>query len=439
MNLKPLKYRIIAVLYLFLTAGPAPATETESAFDRGVVASLRGDHAAAIEYFTQALREGRQDGKLYYNLGVSYYGLGQYDPATRAFQHAADDPPLQALAYYNLALVAVAQNNNKTAEIWLQRCLGVADDDRLRTLARTLQGRLAPDTGQEAEPGLSGNAYASINTGYDDNVLLRDDTLLPSTAVQGDSFLDMFGYAGFARHGADGPQLDISAYLLRYDELRQYNLDFVRIGGTLSEHVADWDLDPGLHVASYELGGNPLYRTVTLDINGQHRLDGTSRLKLGYMLERINESDAAYTYLAGWRHRFRARAIWLMAAQRRVQLEYTLEVNDREDLDNGTTFTSYSPLRNSLRYMDSMPLGQTIRGSIELRYRDSRYRDSNVLADSSRIRREEQQYDFKAGLARSLAANIELEAEYRYTVNQSSLARYDYYRNQIHIGISMSL
>ena len=428
---------VILCLCLATAQHAAWAADNGTAFERGVNASQQGDHAAAVEYFNEALRQGRRDGRLYYNLGVSYYKLGRYDEAARAFQHATSDTELEALSYYNLALVAVAQNNNKVAGIWLQRCLGVATDRRLRTLAETLQERIS--ISEESESELVGNAYASVNMGYDDNVLLRDDTLLPSSAIKEDFYLDMFGYATVATRDAKSPRLDVSAYVLKYNDLPHYDLGFMRIGGSLSRTAGTWSLEPGVHAAFFELGGKPLYRTLSFEMNGQHRLDRQTRLKLDYLFERVTESDSTYAYLAGSRQRVRVRMIRSLPQQARVQAEYAVEINNRDDLVSGTTFTSYSPQRQYLRLRGTMPLGASLNGSLSLRYRDSRYRDRNILSDSSVIRRVEHQYDFSAGVSRPWLKNTQLEAEYRYISNQSSIARYDYNRSQIQFGISMSL
>ena len=134
-----------------------------------------------------------------------------------------------------------------------------------------------------------------------------------------------------------------------------------------------------------------------------------------------------------------ARVIWSLPKLARLQAEYALEINNRDDQVSGTTFTSYSPQRQYLRIRGTMPLASTLKGSISLRYRDSRYQDRNILSDSSRIRRVEHQVDISAGVSKPWLKNTQLEAEYRYTSNQSSIARYDYNRSQIQLGISMSL
>jgi len=429
----PKKLLLTLLLPISLTFSNSSIASENNSFKLGLDASRSGEHSQALKYFKQAQQNGRDDGKLHYNLGVSYFKLAQYDNASTSFKNAAKTNSLAALSYYNLALISNARGEKNQTLNWLQRCLSNTQDKQLRGLANKLRLQLNSSNQTKAPPLIS-SAFLAINGGYDNNVLLRSDTLLTNASNQDDFFLDVFAYA---ERRSGKINYDVSAYLLNHADLSSYNLSFIRFGGSIDKTFNNWKLTPGLHGAFFNLGGNALYRTLVANINGSLRLKKQQRLTLAYKIEKIDEASTAYSYLSGWRHQFKAKSSWKFPEQKRLQVDYTLGLNDREDLTSGTTFTSYSPLRHTVRIKGTAPLKNNLLGSLSLRYRDSRYQDANILSDSSQITRQEQRYDISARVSRPLNKNIELASEYRYTLNQSNLSQYDYNRHTVSAGIAV--
>jgi tetratricopeptide (TPR) repeat protein len=82
----------------------------------GVLATQTGNHAQAVHYIEQALRQHPQSPILYANLGLAYHGLGKLDAAVASLQHAVRLEPAYAEAHYNLGLVFVDQGEFGEAE-----------------------------------------------------------------------------------------------------------------------------------------------------------------------------------------------------------------------------------------------------------------------------------------------------------------------------------
>lgn len=412
----------------FLLAQPA-------AFQLGTKAARAGDYQQALRYFLQAREEGMDSGRLYYNIGVSHYRLGHYEAAAQAFEQAAADPELRALAYYNLALVAAAQNDRATALSWTQRSLVSTQDEQLSRLAEALQQRLTPAA--RATGKARTTMLFSAHGGYDDNVMLQADSQLLTTSDRGDTFVDGFYFVRVPLE-TKGPyhwNIDTSIFTQRYSRLHDYDLSMLQTGGVVERRFPGWRIEGGLAAALYTLAGNGLYRTVTMKMTARWR-QAEYHWSGFAEISNIDAANAAYEYLGGSRYRGGVSTHWRGQAERRYSLAYTVENNDREDLVTAAGFTSYSPLRQSLDMSLTTPINDRLSGKFGVDGRYSYYRDSNTTA-ATPLRRQEQRYRLHAGLTYRLRDAVDLTAEYRLLRNFSNIDRYDYISRQLQFGASL--
>lgn len=425
---------LLGLLFL-ATAAVAGAGPAEDYYDRGLSAFRQGAYAEALEAFLKAREAGMHRAALDYNLGVSYYRLGRYGEAREAFQAAMASPKTAPLAAYNLGLVAVRLGEAEAARSWFRRTLELSDNPKLRGLARTMLAR----TGGEAPPPKgppAWNGFVTGDLGYDSNVLLRADSQTITTSEQDDFFLDIFGYGSRRIGGGTGrPALAIdgSTYLLTHRDLTDFNVSALRLGATLEEVLRDWQRNSGLHAAFTFLSGNAFTREILAEVRAQRVLGTGRRLRVFYELARVDAMNNAYAYLDGWRHKANARLSWRAARQRRF-IAYQFEFNDRADR-TAPRFTSFSPLRHTLRAAADFPLGRDLSARTELRFRRSRYRDPNELADGSLRTRTDNRVRFIARAARRLSGERELFLEYRYTHNNSNIDLYQYTRYRLMLGV----
>lgn len=429
----PLFARVILSVYLLLFAGIIAAQPT--VFQSGIEAARNGDYQQALQYFQQAREQGMDSGRLYYNIGVSHYKLGHYEAATQAFEQAARDPELRALAYYNLALVADAQHDRAAALSWTQRSLASTQDEQLSRLATILERHLSSK--QESNVPTTTMLF-SAHSGYDDNVILQADSQLLTTSNKGDTFANAFYFARvpLAKNGPYSWNIDTSIFTQQYLHLHDYDLSMLQTGGVVERRFTSWRLEGGLSAAIYTLAGNGLYRNLTMKATARWRQ--AKRHWSGFAeISSIDAANAAYEYLGGQLYRGGVSASWPGKDSRRYSMGYTIENNDRDDLRTATTFTSYSPLRQSLDLSLNMDIKDQLSGKIDLESRFSRYRDQNISAATSPIRRREQRYRIGATLTYQLRDAVDLTAECRLLRNHSNIDRYDYIDRVVQFGGSI--
>ena len=431
-----IQYSLYGLLVLLVLQVPAWASSARDLFDKGVAAFRNKDYVAALQFFEQAQSDGLDDNKLNYNLGVAYYKLERFADAKRAFLKIAGDPEMEALARYNLGLVALKQNDTKQAAEWFNKSREISKSDKLTQLSAEQLRRLGydiPVQGQETYPGF---AMIRGSLGYDDNAILQADILASTAANKGGSFLEFFAYGNkqVAQFGDKALQIEGSLFDIRYSDLSDYDLDDLYIGAILEHQLNIWTLDTGLSQDVTYVGGHGLDRTATLQIAGKRKISGRNKLRLRYRLSRIDDLDAAYSYLAGWSHQAQLEST-LYEDRQQIRLTYRFEYNDREDL-HAPLFTSYSPTRHTLGIRDMFPVADQFKAGIELRYRYSHYHDASEQFDGSYITRNDKRYRMIARLIYHVDKSSELTGEYTHTDNHSNIPVEQYKRNQYQLNLS---
>jgi tetratricopeptide (TPR) repeat protein len=170
---------------MLLFAAAAAAEGDATALFRDANGLMRsGIYHAALLRYRQAAAAGLDTPLLHYNLGVTYYRLGQYPQAVSEFQRAAEDPDLAALATYNGGLAHRAAGDAGAALEAFKTVAGQARQRDLRRLAQraaasvgapgaartdTSESR-APFAGPTSEPVGELRLWATARVGQDDNV-----------------------------------------------------------------------------------------------------------------------------------------------------------------------------------------------------------------------------------------------------------------------------
>lgn len=404
----------------------------DEAYDQGIDAFNHGDYETAVTYFLAARPETGNSTNLYYNLGASYYKLARYPEAREAFLKVIADPEIAPLGYYNLALVDAQLNRSGQVAAWLQRTIESTDNPKLRALALTLLERYSTEretarAGVDLATASPWSGFIVGETGYDSNVVLLADNQTLSTSDQDDYFFDAFGYLQrrLRTRGASTISLEGSAYVIKYRDLNGYDIDSLSLGGLLEKDIAGWSAAGRAQLVYSFLDGDEFTLEPRLRLSTSRWLEtGRSRLRLRYEVSRINDLDPLYSYLSGWRHRSDARMSWLRG-KRQLHLMYQLETNYREELST-PLFTSYSPVRNSVRLEAEGAVGALFHAAVELRYSRSHYLNPNELADGSFLTRNDDQFMAIARLTHGFSGGNELSLEYRRTENRSNLDDYDY-------------
>jgi hypothetical protein len=428
---------IIAVLLVFTTAGTVQsADDADNSFQAGLKAFRSGDYQNALGHFEEARRLGLNRPGLDFNLGVSYYKVQDYPLARDAFIRAATNTNIRPLAYYNLGLVELRLDNRQAATRWFREARAATQNEDLKSLAERMLAKL------EGQPGIDTVKTAkawwlssvSLNTGYDDNLIDPTDQ---SGSNTGDGFTELFALTGGPLTGTfnDGIRFDLSAYAIRYQDIDAYNMNVLRGGLSSNKPLGAWQARMGIELEHSTLGDDAYLNGAHLLVSTE-RIEGDKRLRLRYRASHFTPLEDNYDPLAGQRQQFDVELRKKSTPQSDWRIAYQLELNARDDLATPSTFTSYSPTRHSLRLAGEIPLAKAWTLGGDLRYRVSRYNGDNIYSDGNVVRREDVQRQASLKLRYELFTNWELQLEYNYTHNDSSIDGYDYDRNLYLLGIS---
>jgi tetratricopeptide (TPR) repeat protein len=126
---------ILGATLLAPSLAAADTVTVQAAFDRANAAFRSGDYEAALADYNEALAGGKDNARLFYNMGLAHYRLGQYSQAQWAFMEAQKDDRMAALAQYQLGVLANREGDKDSAERWFKRSLNNADSPKLRLLS----------------------------------------------------------------------------------------------------------------------------------------------------------------------------------------------------------------------------------------------------------------------------------------------------------------
>jgi tetratricopeptide (TPR) repeat protein len=141
-----------------------------------------GNYQVAITRYLGARQQGNKDPAVNFNLGVSYYRLGDYAQAEQWLKRAAQNSQYSTRARYNLGLMYWARGDTRGARSEFKAVEQLADDRQLRSLAhRALteiyRGADAPAWRRSQSAGIDAgySVLGSLRLGNDDNVYRSPD------------------------------------------------------------------------------------------------------------------------------------------------------------------------------------------------------------------------------------------------------------------------
>lgn len=416
---------------LWLVIATVQAAGGEEQFQTGLGAFRAGDYRQALVHFEQARRAGYDSAMLDYNIGVSHYKLGDYRQARSALQRAVRSPELRGVACYNLGLTALRLDEPQQALDWFEQARAATSDESLQALA----GRqIASLESRPPDPPREWLANLAVNVGYDDNIV---DPVSETGQVLEDSLFELLALASGPVAGTlrNGVRLDGSLYALRYHQYGEYDMNVLRGGVAGLRVLGEWQGELAGHYEVSTLGGDDYLHTAQLTVAGARRWSDNARLRLRYRYAQVDARNPGYEQLSGWRQQFDAQNRW-GSDGRNMLVAYQLELNDRADLQIGTSFTSYSPTRHQIRFGGETGLGSKWIAGGELGARISRYDDADRSSGSRPVTRQDDQLQLKLRARRPLAYGWEVVLEYGYTFNESNIDLYDYRRNLVLLGVN---
>lgn len=417
----------------------ANAGPEQDYFKAGIQASEQGDYDNALQLFKKAEQGGLDTAALKYNIAVSYYKLKQFENARLIFVELTDVATFEQLAYFNLGLIANQQKDERAAIAWFQRAYRDVSSKKVQALAGEALKRLGalPRQTRRFSPAWSG--FLSSSLAHDSNVALVNDSLNGVTG-ESDTVVDLSAYAGRWLKGdmRSGVRMSLGANLQKYSSLNQNDYSQLDARVMRYDRLGDWEMRIGGSWDEVYFNGSEYQRIVSADVRGRIVLSEKNQVRLRYKLSRIQATDAMFDYLDGWRQQIRA-SLQQRFGNDRVRYYYQLELNNRNDrVSTIDPFISYSPTRHTLRATGWWEMATKWRTRLDARYRFSRYNDENVLFGGITEQREDNQLRLSARLSRLFARRWEVDAQYTFTTNDSTVDLNSYDRSLVEIGVTWS-
>ncbi|MCF6282242.1 MAG: outer membrane beta-barrel protein [Candidatus Polarisedimenticolaceae bacterium] len=428
--------KFIPVLILFLMISPSHAEQGKAIalYDEAVQAMRGKAYQEAVRLFDQAQQAGMASGKLNYNKGVALYKLHRYKEAKKALLTAEAKAGNPTLVRYNLGLVSYRLSEVEEAEYWFNEVSREMKGEKLGSFADEMLAKLN-DKKPSKQAGKLWSVIIDSALGYDDNVTLENTEIAQGTN-KSDFYLDLYGSVAyrFSDDKRNGLSVRLGLATIKYQNESRYNSTLYNAGLYQDNQFSDWRTRVGLKITRINLGGKEYLQKNTLQLQAAHYLSKSLRLRGRYDLSTYHELDDNYAHLAGQRHKIKLDGMW-KGGNTKLRVGYDLELNDRDDLQWGSNFTSYSATRHNIKATLSFPLIDKLRGKLGAEYRQSIYNDANIVSGVSGDTREDDRYRYRLEATYKLNRKVDLVGKYRYTDNVSNITSSSYRHSQILLGL----
>jgi tetratricopeptide (TPR) repeat protein len=398
-------------------ARAAHGADASMPFAEGERAFAAGDYGEALRLFTAAREAGSVGPSSYYNIGVCQYLLRDFRSAEQTFASlAAEFPAMRELAEYNRGLALRAAGETTQARVAFGRARGAADP-KIVALANAQLAEIGPAP-VRAEGRWSG--YLSGGAGYDNNVALIDELLVPGGSSSS-PLLEALALAS-RNFGGSSLRVDATGYWVRYPDADQFDQSALRTALVSAHVLGPWTLAVGPTLGRSSLDGDGLEETVGADLRLQRGFGTNLSFDARIVYDDIEAGDDRFAYLAGSRRQLRLAVQHAGAA--RVRVGYDVESNDRADPG-----VSAARQRWSVSYV--RPLSSAWTTTVGLAHRTSTYDDASLP-------REERLVELSFAARRELRLGWTLNADYRWSDNDSSVEAFSYAGHRVSLGLSRS-
>lgn len=408
---------MLLALVSALATIPVHADDAAEAWTLGREAFAAGDYAVALAHFERTRDAGQEGPAVHYNIAVCQYRIADYAAARRTFAALGERfPAMRSLAEYNLGLVALKLDEPDAAERHFRESRSLtADDPKLRALASAQLDRLAGDAG---EP-VAWLGTFSARAGYDDNVILRDESGLASDVSAESPFVEAYGTLRGPYPGWNGVRLDGGFFAVRYPDVDDFNQASLYAGALYEWQRGDFGVDLGAHLGATTLGGDGFDRSARLTARVTRRLDAASTIAARFRYDDIAAIDDIFDGIEGSRQRIDVtyrryrNGHYLMAG-------ITRETNDRA---NPGVSPDKTKLEVGYRYAPDVGWGY----GVGAEFRMSDYGGIDPA-------REEDLVQFDVRLTRHSRSGWQFFAGYLRADNDSTDPAFSYGRNQLSLG-----
>jgi tetratricopeptide (TPR) repeat protein len=395
----------------------AAGADASALFAEGERAFASGQYGEALRLFTAAREAGSAGPSSYYNIGVCQYRLGDYAAAEETFAAlAAEFPAMRELAEYNRGLALRADGNDRDARIAFARARS-STDEKIAALANAQLAEIGAARIAN-EPRWSG--YFASGFGYDDNVALIDEGVLPSSEASS-PLVEVLGVLS-RDFGSRPLRFDASGYAVSYPEVRDFDQTAMRVSLVADKRLGPWRLVAGPTLGRSTFDGDGFEELVGADLRIRRGLGSGFAFEARAIYDDVDAGASRFAYLEGARRLLRLSFEHAGAA--RIRAAYDAEDSDRAD--PGVTAS-----RDRWSVVYQRPLSDAWSVDAALAHRTSQY-------DEASVPREERLLELSLALRRELGHAWTLGVEYQAFDNDSTAAEFAYDGQRVVLGLSRS-
>lgn len=426
----------IASLILGITLlAPSPAVaDTEAAqaaFEKANTAFRNDDYAGALAGYNDALNLGKDSARLFYNMGLAHYHLGQYSQARWAYTEAAKDRRVAALAYYQLGVLANREGDKASAENWFKRSRAEADSPRLRRLSvQALETIGAPPPRFESRIsigfGHDSNAFRTPANAYVDESV--DPPVLVVPVERSGSYVPLRIGASYVN-----PVSDRSAFVASYRHRGDYYMDSAVSNADETDHRVRLGVD-------HALGGGTS-SSQQFSYRAELRTHGETNFDRDDGLERFDDGLSIAD-----RYDYVGAGLEAELKNRIGQIRYEIDGGfAMRDYDDTPTASSYDLSNAWLHGALKIPLARTTR--LEIGYEfylrsfdERRAKDEDGDSSASNPTLEYRYGTLELGLRHRWSERVVTELVYSLTDRKDQYVGYnDYSRDRINFEATVEL
>lgn len=431
--------RFVGLLAISAVVVAEPDQSAQQAMATGIEQFQQGNYPAARQQFEAARELGHDSPALTYNLAVTYYKTGDYPAAEALFSRLLEGPN-QALARYNLGLVALADGRSAVAERWFQESARQEAPETIRELAQRQLAKLAEDAPSDSSSMKSiAQGYLATGLGYDSNVAgVPDD----SPSDRGSFFAELVAAGTLSQPVSEHWRVvwDGVIYGQDYTRGRADDTSVVQARAAGVRRFDQWELGLRAGASRAWLGNDELETLVGLSLFGRSGVcplsDWLSGCSWSVSADQVNGGPDYAAYDGQW-YQFEVRAEqnvdWLL-----VEAFYRWQRNHRKDFQQDEFFASVSPVHHELGVEAIYPVGPALSVGAEVAVRHSRYEDPHQWLEQGTLatqRRRDVRREFGLMAEYAISRQWLVRNQWLFRDQNSRIDRYDYRRHTYTVSL----
>ncbi|EWH12110.1 hypothetical protein DS2_00265 [Catenovulum agarivorans DS-2] len=423
-----------------ISAHPKQLNQAHQAFEQQ-------NYSVALTFYQQAYQQEPLVSTLY-NIAVCQFKLSLWQQAQQSFQKIVEQNGDSDLLKYNIAVTHKKLGQVEQAIILFEEIVLLGNDPHIQHIAGQQLDQLEFaefELTDSPVPSNLSNWFVSAQVGYghDNNaVAISSDT----RNNKNDTLIESLISAAYIGETDIRRYWSVNAVYLNNKYAKHSAYDFSVLGLGASKHFI---LD-GINRANsndyfyinanaemLSLSGSDYLNNLRLAVGYHLPLPSQQSLTLESQYKKANAADNQYQHLAGFA--WQNKIIWQFGDyNNRLKLTLNYTIDDKNDLVDEESFTSYSANRSSVKFDKNIQLNDWLL-SFSALYKVSAYHDPHQFSDGSTLNRQDKRINLSQRTEYTINPNWRIFFDLNWTDNNSNSSTYSYQQTLIMLGVSFDL